>query len=282
MTFEPLPGVQTEDGWEAWVTADQVKSADSTIDDAVAAWAAQWAGDQLYDLTGRRFGVVQYGLRPWLDRCCGGCAGYRPAKPLLNSARWPDTSASCARFGRSCGCAKHRSLLRVRGPVVQVSNVWIDGVDVAGGVVSSDDGRHLEFVDPTTTWPCGNDMNRDPTVVGEGDVEAWEVIYWAGRPIPETGKQAALILAVDVARANPGGCGVPNGVVQIQRQGVTVAVRNGDELVTATGGLLTDNALVNQWIMSKNRHGLRQTPRAIRADDPRRHTMWRSRRVEVE
>lgn len=106
------------------------------------------------------------------------------------------------------------------------------------------------------------------------DGKAWEVCgdvtsvsYTWGVPPPESGKRAAVVLAVEFALAwnNDSTCQLPQRVQSVTRQGISVAVLDPQEFLDKGR---TGLYLVDLFLSAANPHGLRRRARVWSPDIP--------------
>jgi len=215
---------------QAWTTSDRVaeccgdESDVSVYDEAVVA-----ASQVLYALVPRFSGVCgPLRVRPCVSTSCAfpwrdtpvtwtgnGWAGLRTAEPVPRQ--------------RGCGCSPI-SYVPLAGYVQEVLEVTIDGS------IIPDDQYRLDFTrrrlerlyddngDPAF-WPSCQDDRADHTADG-----TFSVLYTFGVPVPVLGQMAAAELACAIYQTCAGGagaaaateCPLPNGVVRVVRQGITI------------------------------------------------------------
>ena len=148
---------------------------------------------------------------------------------------------SCGAVG-ACGCSSVKSI-RLRGPVVDVTAVTIDGMDFPeAGNWSFDNDRLLRT--DGSAWPTMQDLELPDT-----EPNTWSVTYDIGRPVPVGGQIAAGVLALELAKGLCGdsSCQLPRRVTSITRQGMSMAVLDGfDDLDKGRTGIY----LVDSWVSS--------------------------------
>ncbi len=201
VALAPLPAsAGVCDRWieEADLGCDLVGVDVDVVDDAIVAASAI-----LYGLSGHRFsGACSTTVRP-----CPGRANRR---------------APCAcRSSVVCACSS-LSQVQLRAPVVEVTEVRVDGETLDPSAYRVDDERWLVRIDGDG-WPCCQDMGLDADEDG-----TFEVTYIFGAAPPVAGQRAAASLACELVAAwtpgDEGDCRLPRKVTTITRQGVTMTV----------------------------------------------------------
>jgi hypothetical protein len=220
--------------------------------------AIQAASEILHMLTGRQYpGVCSETLRP-----CPS-PGYLPRDsnlpfgwyPIRVGGVWLNSGWCGCHQAADCSCACIPQLVLGRDDVQTVDEVTIDGTTLDAAAYRLDHQRWLVRVDGET-WPCCQDLTQPDTEEG-----TWSVTISYGRPVPQMLQNACLLLACELVKAHIGvDCKLPARVQTITRQGVTMALLDPQEFLTAgrTGLYEVDLA-----IASMNPYGLR-----------RRATVW--------
>lgn len=205
----------------SWVTADEVAacrsgstSSDVSIYDDVAVMASQI----LFEASGRQFtGVCQRTVRPCGDGCMHWLAAYPgPPYPVWDGRAW-------AGFG---GCPPLSKVKLPGYPVRQIAQVKIDGAVLDPASYRLDGHRWLirkaDIVDGRAVarwWPGCSRLDVDDDQPG-----TFSVTYLHGVDPPPLGVRAAARLASELYDACGGSsdCSLPDDVVEVVRQGVTV------------------------------------------------------------
>lgn len=201
----------------------------------------------LWALTGRRFGICDYTVRP--------CPTFNPVNRygpswstrLLwwDGGNWNTTSCGCT---ASC-VANGPGMVHLPGPVVSVSKVQV-GVMVLGTDEYTVEGNVL-YRTNGLPWPSQN--------LGHplGAFDTWSVDYQRGEPVPAGGDMMAGALAKEFMAACDGGtCRLPKTVVSLTRQGVTHQFDPTKIIAAGFTGLPE----VDQWVQAVNPHRLMQAP----------------------
>lgn len=170
----------------------------------------------------------------------------------------PVTVAPYERRRCDChGCSCCRPFLRLRGPIVEVDEIRLDGVALDPASWRIAGARRIERVGGH--WPCPNAPGR------------LEVDYTFGTPIPDEGIHVAKLLGCQMLRSALNlPCDLPFNASQIVRSGVTVSLEDRD---TALGQGRTGVPEVDAWLMAVNPYGRTRRAAIFRADDPRRHAV---------
>jgi hypothetical protein len=241
--------VSTCTGWDTWPAA-------------VRDLAQQVAGQLLWMLSGRQFGVCTTTVRP-VRRGHPGLSGYRRWELYLSPqlSGWT-TFCGCPGLGPGgCDCAA-RTEISLPGPVQQILQVRVDGQPVAATAYRVDDRRWLVRTDGAG-WPARPDL-----AAAEDQPGAFVVTYQRGTPVPAAGSWAAGQLACEIAKAAVGdkGCRLPRRVASIVRQGVQTDFVDPAKL--AKDGL-TGVPEVDGWLAAVNPYGLPRDSVVWSPDVPR-------------
>lgn len=217
------------------------------------------AGEWLWETTNRKFGICEAVVRP----CRTGCGtsgrnstfwgrGPYPWNGHIDAGSWVPLLIAGEWFNMGCGCAGACScsaggsnVIRLPGPVVEVTEVMLDGV-----VLSPDEyrvmyGRNLVRVDGD--WPACQDLNADPSEEG-----TFQVTYRKGLAVPIGGQIAAGLLAQEFAKAycRDDSCQLPQRIQTVTRDGVTVTLMdNFQDLKEGGTGIWS----IDNWVASVNR-----------------------------
>lgn len=209
------------------------------------------AAEMLWNWTDRIFGLCDVVVRPcrsgcsdarrWMDTFWGrgpypwGGVGDGSWVPLLIGGQWYNMGCGCA---GTCSCAEEGpSALRLPGPIVEVSQVRIDGVVVPPAEYEVLHGRLLVRLDGSP-WPACQNL-----LAGGDQLGTFEVSYRRGVAVPTGGQIAAGILACELAKAacNDSTCQLPQRIQTATRQGITVGI------VDSFRGL--DNGRTGIWLI---------------------------------
>lgn len=235
------------------------------VNPAVTGVALQAASEVLYALSGRRFGVCQLSIRPCRRECSGDVWstgdwwewGNWP-RPLFYRGTW--YNVSCGQCSGSCSCRALSEII-LPSPVVEVTQVKVDGVTLAPTAYRVDDWKRLVRVDGGD-WPTCQDLSRADT-----EVDTWSVTVRFGEEVPTLGQIAVGELACEFSRLLSGDqdCALPKPVQSLVRQGVTMNFLDPSEIF-ANGrvGLY----LCDLFISTMNPRGLMERSRAYDIDDP--------------
>lgn len=148
------------------------------------------AGYMLWAATKRRFGPCPVTVRPCTEpTCCGRCGGY------------------LGHYQPRCAC-NWRSEIVLPGPVIEITEITIDGDPVDAGAYHVEDWAWLVHDDDQ--WPtCPHEIS---------------VSYTRGHAPPPGAGIVAGTLACELAKAycNDESCAIPSNVTSMARQGITV------------------------------------------------------------
>lgn len=196
-----------------------------TLDSAILEDKLLAASETLYVLSGSQFpGVCEVAIRP-----CSSTASYSwQHRDYYSFSSYGITtwgSCSCRSYD-TCSCPPLSELRLPHDNVSEVTEVKRDGAVVDDALYRLDPPNLLVSLgDP---WPCCSDLSLPDTEVGTFSIE-----YTHGTPVPLLGVTAAADLACELYMAcDPtafeGECRLPNNVISIARQGVTVAKLVGE------------------------------------------------------
>lgn len=206
----------------------------------------QAASDALYILSGRQFpGECELTLRP-----CAARGGDRPPY-------WHRSWGACGCSGH-CGCLGSRQIQLGVYPIVEISEVRVDGVTLADSLYRVDDHRYLVRMPDADGnnpgWPTSQRLDLD-----DDEVDTWSVTVVWGRTPPAIGRTAAAVLACELAKAcqpeQAEGCRLPKKVQSLTRQGVQMAIT---DLATLLSEDRTGIPEVDFFIKTYNPSGLRR------------------------
>jgi hypothetical protein len=232
----------------SWIQADDIlarpecqsigeddEGNDIPMDPAVAAMAAGWASEILYNLSGQQFTgacgpvTVRPVSRP-VDQDTRGISGLGFSGSGGYLASW----GSCTAFGSTSGAVSHYGCSRPPDielgayPVTQILLVKIDGVVIPPNEYYLQDYRKLirsrvsASATPTERWgwPVCQLLDLPDTEVGTFSVE-----YMYGVPPPTSGVMAATVLGAQLAlNASSAPNSLPTRITSISRQGVSMMV----------------------------------------------------------
>lgn len=265
----------------AWTDSDRVAACcdsavgtdTSVFDDAVA-----MASEVLFNLSGRQFpGQCEGTVRPCVNRGCGFQTLSRghviwPADWFNGGAYswgWNGGSWHYPAFA-GCGCEPLSRVLLPGYPVIEISQVLIDGAVLAANEYRLDEYRFLtRMADANGNpqhWPSCQALDKPATESG-----TWQVTFTYGQSPPNMGQQAATTLACEIYKLCADvddECRLPDGVTRIIRQGITI-----EKLPTLTwafeklraganGQWRTGMASVDLFLSAYNPSGLKRRPTA--------------------
>lgn len=199
-----------------------------------AADMLQAASDLLYDLSGRQYpGLCTQTVRP-----CARRSGVRRRESAVPGG-W-NTSWGWCLCGDSCSCAGNQRISLGAYPVVEVTEVKVDGVVLDPSLYRLDDRRVLtRLEDPDGSnpgWPSTQHLDLADTEDG-----TWSVSFTWGEDPPPAGVRAAAVLACELAMAcdpdTAEQCRLPKRVTSITREGVTMVLSPSDFLTDGKTGL---------------------------------------------
>lgn len=231
----------------------------------------QMASDYLFEATDRQFGVCEVVARPCRSNCDGarrwastfwgrgpfpwlGSIDAGSWVPLLIGGQWYNLGCACA---GTCSCAlEGPAALRLPGPVVEVTSVKIDGVELDPSEYSVLYESILVRADGSP-WPACQNLLAASTAP-----DTFEVTYSRGNAVPIGGQVAAGRLACEFALAacDSDDCALPERLQSITRQGVTASFFLSGEKWQETGIWLIDS-----WVNSVT--GGQKTRPAVRSVD---------------
>lgn len=258
---------------QSWATqADLCTPCDDySVDSGLMDTYLTVASEILYALSGRQFpGECSETVRPCTRR---SYASFPFLKPVNISGRWEFPIAACScNLPDNCGCGELRSIRLGRWPIVEVTEVKVDGAVLDPTLYRVDEDEYLvrlrDADDSNPGWPCCQDLTRADT-----EDDTFSVTFTYGRNPPQSGIQAAAVLACELYRAcDPeafeGECRLPANVIQVARQGVTVLVNSAVNLFVPKKGQPVRVGLVevDLFLASTNPHGL-SSPMVVLSPD---------------
>jgi hypothetical protein len=225
-----------------------------TVDQTLIDSAALSATHVLWALSGRRYGFCTQTVRPDAVGCRIGEPRWAPWQLTTAGWLWAPQRWCC-----NADEADPKVLSLWHYPVVEVTDVTIDGTTLAPSKYVIEDWRWLRRLDGAD-WPVGQDWT-----VPEGSPGTWSITYRWGSTVPVLGQQAAGILACEMVKASCGmECALPEHVTSVVRQGIAVSFTDpGELLVDGRTGLY----LVDLFLMTVNPGKLRNRARVFRADE---------------
>ena len=204
------------------------------------------ASEALYLASGKQYpGIcgLDEPFRPCATNNCG--CGYQ----VLSRGHLVGWRDDCW-GGYNCGC-RATSRVKLAGYVQEIVQVKIDGIVI-------DPSEYFVYEHMWLTrknggrWPSCQSMDVEHTEEGSFSVD-----YTFGKAPPVLGQIAAMELACEISKAcTPGAeCALPNGVVRIVRQSITIE-RNALLRDPRTGVWQTGMGNVDLFLNTVNPHGL--------------------------
>lgn len=196
----------------AWATLEDACAPCTADTDGLLKWVGV-ASDLLYELSGQRFpGVCEDVARPCAQPCGGDGPRFygNPVDLWSNGSVSMLGSCGCGHH-QTCGCNTLSSLTLTGWPLLEVSEVTIDGDTVDPAAYEINDWSRLVRTDGDA-WPaCSDDF---------------AVTFLYGAAPPSAGVQAAAELGCQLALACAGSsdCRLPQRVQSITRQGVSMVL----------------------------------------------------------
>jgi hypothetical protein len=229
---------------------------------AVTGAALAAASEALWAATAQRFGLCTETIRP-CRRDCGSSWPFTDSwwewtggtwpRPLLYDGAWFNVTCGSCSGGCSCGMLEEALL---PGPVYDILQVKVDGVPLAPSAYRLDNGRLLVRTDGGR-WPSCQNLAADDTQPG-----TWSVTARFGEPVPILGQQAVGELACEMVRAMLGAdCRLPSNVTNLVRQGVTIALNEGSEIIERL-------YFAGMFLAAFNPHKLSARPQVYDVDGP--------------
>jgi hypothetical protein len=239
-----------------WCTIDQAEAhasarAPGTLDQETLTDAIDVASAWLYRLSGRQYpGLCSGDIRPEPFVTSG------VVMPRLGEFRRTD------RRGRRPHVAREIDL--GHSPVTQVDAVYVDGLVVPASSYRVDDDHWLVRIDGES-WPNRQDWTLDPKV---DDNSGMAVEFSYGLPPPPDGRMAAIVLAVELARAflDDPACRLPANLQTATREGVVLALAEGQPILEDGRFGIREP---DQFLRSANPGRNVQRPRVLNPDHPR-------------
>lgn len=247
----------------AWISSDDVAECAEAAGSDVADYteAAVMASMILFELSGRQFaGGCQRTVRPCAEPCRCGFQILDRGHVIgvaWNGRYWRND------MGDSCGCGVLSRVKLAGYPITEVVAVKIDGTLLDPATYRLDGWRYLtRMADPTTrqsrAWPACQRLDLDDDQPG-----TFSITYSWGAAPPLLGQQAAIQLAAQLYQACHGGeCNLPQGVVSIARQGITMT-RKAADMIGKAGTNLT---VVDSFLAAYNPTRKRRRPAIMSRD----------------
>lgn len=231
----------------------------------VTGTAVEIASEVLYHLTAQRFGTCEVTLRPCRRSCYDSFAngswwweyGTYP-RPYWYNGVW--YNLGCGVCGDNCSCVGIDETV-LPGPLDTVSSVMLDGVQLVEGVnYRIDDYRKVVRIDGLL-WPFCQDLTKPDTEVG-----TWSITASYGEPVPALGRVAVGELAGEIVKyLTCGECQLPQGVVDVSRQGISMTIANVADLFN-TGFI--NLRMCDLFIKTANPHHLQARSAVYDLDSP--------------
>lgn len=258
----------------AWTTEEAVLNCCGTESDTADLVGPILAASQtLYKLSASKYaGTCQQPVRPCGDSGCLGPWGGWGGDGWLGYSLldgWP-TGYYVSSGQRPCGCSA-LSRVPLAGFATRILEVRIDGQVIDQSGYRLDEHRWLTRLRDENGnrqwWPGCQDIDRDADEEG-----TFEVTYEYGIDPPVTGQLAATELACAIHQTCAGGgteaeaedCPLPNNVIKIERQGLTIEMAPFAAWGQSGGVWRTGLPLVDLFLNTYNPKGRRK----------RRSTAW--------
>lgn len=226
--------------------------------------AVEAASEILYHLTAQRFGTCTVTLRP----CRRSCYDVWPAagwwqygtypRPFWYAGVW--YNLGCGVCGDNCSCTGLDEIV-LPGPIDNIISVKQDGVELVNGLnYRVDDYRKVVRIDGVL-WPFCQDLRLEDT---EPNTVSITASY--GEPVPIIGRMAVGELAGEIVKYLLClDCQLPQGVVDISRQGTSMTIANVSELFN-TGFIQL--RMCDLFIKTANPHHLQARSAVYDLDSP--------------
>ena len=237
-----------------WADASTVKL--TGIQTEAAQRAVESATVVLYELSGRRFGLVEDKVRPYGSGALpdlwgpwGATVGwglgspafpYEGAGPYGGFTQWMGWDPVNRNPLRECP---------LPGRVEMVKQVLIDGTVFTAWTVT--DHKYLIRTDGAD-WPTQQNLDLDSS-----QPNTWEVTYVRGRKPPDGAVNACTTLAVELAKyddpalaaANGGVSRLPSNTTSVTQQGVTLSFLTVADMIKLQ---ITGISSVDAWLNALN------------------------------
>lgn len=250
---------------------------------AISGTAVQAATEILYNLSGQRFSICEFTVRPcrrdcgdnWWGGGFGGVATYGGAgwwewggggwpRPFNFNGAW--FNLTCGGCGGTCSCSP-LSEAWLPGPVASIVSVKLDGQTLPASGYRVDDYRKLVRLGGAF-WPICQDMSK-----ADSEVDTWSVTFTVGETVPVIGQYAVGELACEIMNSCLGlACALPRNATTITRQGITIDFPLFADLLK--NGLL-GLKWTDMFISSINPNRLQAAPLVFDVDrEDNRRTTW--------
>lgn len=212
--------------------------------------AVSLAGDVLWALSGRQFGVCAVSVRPCPVSPHPGGYGGPVTSYVLSWEGYGWVNVPCACVGR-CERSGPRAV-HLPGPVRAVDRVVVAGVEVDPSGYILEDNVLYRVGQP---WPSQN------LGVPLGEPGTWSVDYQRGQPVPDGVDRLTGILAREFHASCSGDkCRLPRTVTNVSRQGVTYQVHNPQDIYNNGKTGLPE---IDTWLAAVNPQALQQPPAVL-------------------
>lgn len=244
-----------DEPWDARYTCDVSTTSPTELA------AATLSATQLLDaMSGHQFGLCTVTFRPCRLSCSTAYDGWSivgvlPRWAAFSNLYWPLAECGVCVVGCTCGVL---SQVALPSPVHDVVTVKLDGAVAPTGTYRVDDNKWLVRLDGTS-WPACNDLSKADTEVG-----TWSVTARFGQDPPELARGAVGQMACEILKSFRGDdCGLPQNVVSLARQGVTIKYA---DVSSAFEEGRTGLYLVDAFIEAVNPGRLRRRSRVFNVD----------------
>lgn len=201
-----------------WIDRNDVEmcngcTPDAEIEPDIYSDAISTASFILYELSGRQYnGICTTTVRP-----CRRASSYSQPSGWNWERSWGRCICSTDTW-QGCSCGGIDKIGLGRYPIIEVTEVKIDGDVVSAADYRVDDYRWLVRIDGDP-WPVSQDLSLAST-----EDDTFEVTFTHGKSIPRAGVRAAARLACELAKNYSGrACKLPERIQSISRQGITMA-----------------------------------------------------------
>jgi len=147
-----------------------------------------------------------------------------------------------------------------RSPLIDITQILIDGAVVDPSEYRIDDAKWLQRNDGCGAWPTCQNLSAPV-----GDPCTFEVEFRWGQDPPPAGQRAAEQLSAEFYKADTPGlnCSLPARITSITRQGISFAVLDPQ---TFLGQGLTGNYQIDLFIKAYNPGGQVKKPTVFSPD----------------